>query len=70
MQQGGGRVLGRSNIPILIALSGFRELEAEPARQLLQLKGGLRGHDLARGREVERCPLQLPPALHLQERTG
>ena len=63
-----GRVVSCPN-PILIRPSGFWELEAEPARQLLQLKGGLCGHDLARGREVERRSLQLPPALHLQERT-
>lgn len=48
--------------------SAIWELEAQPAGQLLQLRGGLCGDDLARERPVERRPLHLPPAVHLQER--
>lgn len=48
--------------------SAIRELEAKPARQLLQLWRRLRGDDLARERPVERRAVQLPPAIYLQER--
>lgn len=47
--------------------TAIRLLEAEPARQLLPVRRGLRGDDLARGRAVERRALQLSPDFHLQE---
>lgn len=42
-------------------------LEAQPARQLLHFWRGLCGDDMARGRPVEWCAVQLPPSLHLQK---
>lgn len=48
-------------------LTAIRLLEAKPARQLLPVRRGLRGDDLAWGRTVERRALQLPPDFHLQK---
>lgn len=56
-------------LPFYMMLSVLRELEAQPAGQLLQFWGGLCGVDPARGWAVERCALQLPSSLHLQDWT-
>lgn len=47
--------------------TAIRELAWKPARQLLRGRRRLRGHDRPRERQMERRPLQLQPALRLQE---
>ncbi|XP_035427022.1 brevican core protein isoform X7 [Cygnus atratus] len=51
-------------------INALRELAPRAARQLLSLRGELRGHRVARRGAVERRPLQLPPLLHLQNGAG
>lgn len=48
-------------------ISAIWKLEAQPAWQLLHFWRGLCRDDMARGRPVEWCSMQLPPHLHLQE---